>query len=194
MLEILNYINKYASTLISEDDFKVIAPHFIRKKIRKKQYLLQEGEVCKYTAFILKGAMRKYYLDEKGTEHMVDLYVENWWAGDRESFSTAMPSVYNIDAWEDAEVLLLSRESVIKLRSECPSFNEFTLKLDEQNSIATQKRITSSISFSAEKRYADFVERHPYFLQRFPQYIIASYLGVTKDTLSRVRKKFSSRN
>lgn len=194
MLEILNYINKYASTLISEDDFKVIAPHFIRKKKRKKQYLLQEGEVCKYTAFILKGAMRKYYLDEKGTEHMVDLYVENWWAGDRESFSTAMPSVYNIDAWEDAEVLLLSRESVIKLRSECPSFNEFTLKLDEQNSIATQKRITSSISFSAEKRYADFVERHPYFLQRFPQYIIASYLGVTKDTLSRVRKKFSSRN
>jgi len=137
--------------------------------------------------------MRKYYLDENGIEHVVDLYIENWWAGDRESFSMATPSVYNIDVWEDTEVLLLSRESVLKLRSECPSFNELTLKLDEQNSIATQKRITSSISFSAEKRYADFVERHPYFLQRFPQHIIASYLGVTKDTLSRVRKKLTAR-
>lgn len=190
---LLDYINKYASTLISQEDFKVIAPHFIRKKLRKKQYFLQEGEICKHMAFIVNGAMRKYYLDENGIEHVVDLYIENWWAGDRESFAMATPSLYNIDVWEDAELLLLSRESVLKLRSECPSFNEFTLKLDEQNSIATQKRITSSISFSAEKRYADFVERHPYFLQRFPQHIIASYLGVTKDTLSRVRKKIASR-
>jgi len=190
---LLDYINKYASTLISQEDFKVIAPHFIHKKLRKKQYLLQEGEICKHMAFIVNGAMRKYYLDENGIEHVVDLYIENWWAGDRESFSMATPSVYNIDVWEDTEVLLLSRESVLKLRSECPSFNELTLKLDEQNSIATQKRITSSISFSAEKRYADFVERHPYFLQRFPQHIIASYLGVTKDTLSRVRKKLTAR-
>ena len=186
---ILNYINKYASTLISDEDFKDIIPHFIQKKFKKKQYLLQEGEVCKYLAFIVKGAFRKYYLDENGNEHVVDLYIENWWAGDRESFVTSMPSLYNVEAWEDTEVFMLSRESVLTLRSECPWFNEFTLKLDEQNNIATQRRITSSISFSAEKRYADFVKRHPYFLQRFPQHIIASYLGITKDTLSRIRKK-----
>lgn len=189
MHPLITYIKKYTSTLISEEDFTDFVGHFIHKKIRKKQYLLKNGEICKYMAFITKGAMRKYYLDEKGVEHIVDLYIENWWAGDRESFVNATPSVYNIDAWEDCEVFFLSRENTIKLRNECPAFNEFTFRLDERSHIATQKRITSSISFTSEKRYADFVERHPYFVQRFPQHLIASYLGITKDTLSRVRRK-----
>lgn len=189
MHSLFNYINKYASTLISEEDFKVFRGHFIKKKIRKKQCLLEEGEICKYFAFIIKGAMRKYYIDEKGVEHIVNLYIENWWAGDRESFVMFTPSVYNIDAWENCEVLLITRESVLQLTRQFPAFNELLLKLDERNNIATQRRITSSISFTAEKRYADFVDCHPYFVHRFPQHIIASYLGITKDTLSRVRKK-----
>lgn len=186
---LFDYINQYTSTPISEDDFEVFLSHFIQKRIRKKQYLLEEGEICKHMAFVAKGAMRKYCMDEKGVEHIVDLYIENWWAGDRESFVMSTPSIYNIDAWEDCEVFLISRENTLKLCRECPAFNELLLKLDERNNIATQKRITSSISFTAEKRYADFVDCHPYFVQRFPQHIIASYLGVTKDTLSRVRKK-----
>lgn len=189
MQSLFNYINNYASTLISEDDFEIIKSHFIHKNIRKKQYLLEEGDICKYFAFIVKGAMRQYYVDQKGTEHIVNLYVENWWAGDRESFVMLNPTIYNIDAWEDSEVLLITRESSLKLAHEFPAFNELLLKLDERNNIATQKRITSSISFTAEKRYADFINCHPYFLQRFPQHIIASYLGITKDTLSRVRKQ-----
>ncbi|PRD57156.1 Crp/Fnr family transcriptional regulator [Sphingobacterium gobiense] len=189
MHPLFNYINNYISTAISHDDFEFVLSHFIPKKIRKKQYLLQEGELCKHMAFIAKGAMRKYFLDAKGVEHVVDLYVENWWAGDRESFVMYTPSTYNIDAWEDCEVFLISRADVIKLCSECPAFNEFVLKLDERNNIATQKRITSAISLTSQKRYEDFMERHPYFVYRFPQHIIASYLGVTKDTLSRVRKK-----
>ncbi|WP_245586296.1 Crp/Fnr family transcriptional regulator [Olivibacter sitiensis] len=178
---------------MSEEDFEVIQRHFIQKRIRKKQYLLAEGEICKYFAFIVKGAMRKYCIDEKGVEHTVDLYIENWWAGDRESFVMSTPSAYNIDAWEDCEVLLISREDTLKLCQQCPAFNELLLKLDERNNIATQKRITSSISFTAEKRYQRFVQDHPYFVQRFPQHIIASYLGITKDTLSRVRKKALSK-
>lgn len=189
MHPLFDYINNYASTLISEEDFEVIQRHFIKKRIRKKQYLLEEGKIGKYMAFIVKGAMRKYCIDEKGVEHIVDLYIENWWAGDRESFVMSKPSMYNIDAWEDCEVLLISRENTLKLCQQCPAFNELLLKLDERNNIATQKRITSSISFTAEKRYQCFVEDHPYFVQRFPQHIIASYLGITKDTLSRVRKK-----
>ena len=133
--------------------------------------------------------MRQYYRDEKGIEHIVNLYVENWWAGDRESFVMSTPSAYNIEAWEDCEVFTITRDSTLKLANECPAFNELLLKLDERNNIASQKRITSSISSVAEKRYDDFVECHPYFVSRFPQHIIASYLGITKDTLSRVRKK-----
>ncbi|CAM3651669.1 Crp/Fnr family transcriptional regulator [Sphingobacterium prati] len=189
MHPLLQYINSYATTLLTEKDFTYFIGHFIEKKIRKKQYLLQEGDICKYMAFILKGSMRKFYVDEKGLEHNVDLYVENWWAGDRESYALLTPTQFNIDACEDCELLLLSRENNLKLQTECPSFNEFRLKLDELNQIANQKRITSTISNSAEKRYADFIERHPSFVQRFPQHIIASYLGITKDTLSRIRKR-----
>lgn len=193
MHPLFHYINNYATTLLSKDDFEFVLSHFISKKIRRRQYLLQEGEICKYFGFIVKGAMRKYFLDEKGIEHVVDLYVENWWAGDRESFVMYTPSTYNVDAWEDSDLLLISREDILKLRGECPSFNELVLKLDEYNNIAAQKRITSAISLTSEKRYEDFVERHPYFVQRFPQHIIASYLGITKDTLSRVRKKMKKK-
>ena len=187
MHPLFQYINKYA--IISEEDFKDFLSHFTHKKIRKKEYLLEEGEICKHMAFIIKGSMRKYYIDEKGIENIVDLYIENWWAGDRESFVNFTPSVYNIDAWEDCELFLISRENTLKLRDQCRAFNELLLKLDEQNTIATQKRITSTISSTAEKRYADFVEYYPHFIQRFPQHLIASYLGITKDTLSRVRRK-----
>jgi CRP-like cAMP-binding protein len=183
-----NYLNQYASTLISEKDFEIIKSNFIKKRIKKKQYLLQEGEICKHFAFIVKGAMRQYYVDEKGVEHVLNLYVENWWAGDRESFVMFTPSKYNIDAWEDCEVLLITRENTLKLCKQCPAFNELLLKLDERNNIATQKRITSIISSSAKVRYDDFVNCYPEFLQRFPQHLIASYLGITKDTLSRVRR------
>ncbi|MGN6530884.1 MAG: Crp/Fnr family transcriptional regulator [Ginsengibacter sp.] len=189
MRRLFNYINQYASILIPEEGFEDFISHFVQKRVRKKQYLLQEGEICKHMAFIAKGAMRKYYLDESGIERIVDLYIEDWWAGDRESFVTSKPSVYNIDAWEDCELFLLSRDNALKLVDECPAFNEFVRKLDENNNIATQKRITSYISSISEKRYADFVDQHPYFIQRFPQHLIASYLGMTKDTLSRIRKK-----
>jgi len=187
MRALFDYINQY--TTISKEDFLTIKRYFIQEKLKKKQCLLLEGEICKYVAFIVKGAMRQYYVDEKGVEHVINLFIENWWAGDRESFVMATPSIYSIDAWEDCDVLLISRENVLKLRSQFTAFNELLLKLDERNAIATQRRLTYSITFSAELRYKSFVDNYPYFVARFPQHIIASYLGITKDTLSRVRKK-----
>ena len=187
MHPLFHYINRY--TVISEEDFDKIKNYFIEKRLKRKDYFLQQNEVCKYLGFIVKGAMRKFYVDEKGVEHVVNLYVENWWAGDRESFVMLTPSIYNIDAYEDCELLLISREHTLKLRNESHAFNELTIKLDEKNTISTQKRITSSISLTAEKRYEEFADSHPDFIKRFPQHIIASYLGITKDTLSRVRVK-----
>src|SRR5690606_10920114 len=101
MHPLFNYINKYAT--MSEEDFEIFLSHFIEKKITKKTYLLEEGEICKYMAFVIKGSLRKYYLDEKGIESIVDLYIENWWAGDRESFVNLTPSIYNIEALENCE-------------------------------------------------------------------------------------------
>src|SRR6202048_1802445 len=112
---LIKYINSYTSTPLTDSEEELIKNIFVPKKIRKRQYFLQEGEVCKYTAFIVKGAMRQYSVDDKGIEHIVHLFIENWWASDRESFIMLTPSVYNIDAWEDTEALLITRADLLKL-------------------------------------------------------------------------------
>ncbi|NII28473.1 Crp/Fnr family transcriptional regulator [Pseudoflavitalea sp. X16] len=186
---LLKYINNYTSTTLSESESELIKSAFTLKKIKRKQYFLQAGDVCRYFGFILKGAMRQYLVDDKGVEHIVHLSIENWWVGDRESWVMLTPSNYYIDAWEDTELLLITRADTLKLVQQIPAFSELLRLLDERNNIATQRRIASSISYTAEKRYIDFINSHPDFLQRFPQHVIASYLGITKETLSRVRKQ-----
>jgi CRP-like cAMP-binding protein len=187
------YINEHASAPLSESELEFVKSAFIPKKIKKRQFVLQEGDLCKFFAFIAKGAMRQYLIDDKGTEHIVRLGIENWWIGDRESWVLNSPSNYFIDAWEDSEVLLITRTDALRLMHELPAFDEMVRQMDDRNNIATQKRIASNISFTAEKRYLDLADSHPEFLRRFPQHIIASYLGITKDTLSRVRSQLVKR-
>jgi CRP-like cAMP-binding protein len=184
---LIAYIKRYSATPLTEAEIEVIKESFVPKKFRKRQYLLQEGQVCKHGAFIVKGAMRKYSVDDKGVEHIISLYIENWWPFDRESYVMLTPSAVNIDAWEDTEVLLVTQADFVSRLSSIPAINEMTRKMDDNYSIAAQKRVASSISLSAEERYATLIKTYPEFLQRFPQHIIASYLGITKETLSRIR-------
>lgn len=186
---LLKYINSLTSTPLLENEFEQIKAVFKVKQLRKRQYLLQEGEICKHFSFIVKGATRQYLVDQKGVEHIVHLGIENWWVGDRESWVMHSPSAFCIDAWEDTQLLMINRADTLRLAQQSPAFNEMLRVLDERNNIATQKRITSSISYPAEQRYTDLVGRYPEFMERFPQHIIASYLGITKDTLSRIRKQ-----
>ena len=183
---LINYIKQRSTTPLSSPDIEVLKKVFIPKKYRKRQYFLQAGEVCKHTAFVVKGAMRQYSVDEKGAEHIVRLSIENWWVGDRESAFNLTPSIYNIDAWEETDVLLITGADMREIRS-VPAVNEMTLTLDNNHAFALQRRVNASISLSAEQRYADLLKTYPEFLDRFPQHIIASYLGITKETLSRVR-------
>jgi len=164
---LIKYINSYATTPLSESEMELIRNTFIPKKFRKRQYFLQEGEVCKYSAFIVKGAMRQYSVDEKGAEHIIRLSIENWWAVDRESFVMLTPSHYYIDAWEDTDALLITRAEMISLLNPIPALAELTRKLDERNSIANQRRVNASISLSAEKRYEELVDTYPEFLKRY---------------------------
>ena len=189
MKQLFDYINSYSPNGISEKDFEVIKGYFTPKRLRKRQYFLQEGDICKYYGFILSGAMRQYTVDDKGTEYIVQLNIENWWVGDRESYTNATPSKYNIDAWEDTELLLISRPDVLELIDSCPAFAEVVRIMDDRNSIANLKRLTASISSGAEKRYREFADSYPELLERFPQHVIASYLGITKDTLSRIKRQ-----
>jgi CRP-like cAMP-binding protein len=190
--QLFKYFGKYSSTPLTEADTALIREVFVPKKLRKKQFLLQEGEVCKYLAFIVKGAMRQYTVDDKGFEHTIKLSIENWWVGDRESFTLLTPSIYNIEAWEDTELLTSTKADSTKL-FHIPAAIETFKRVDENHAIAMQKRVNASITMTAEQRYAELVNLYPQFLQRFPQHIIASYLGVTKETLSRVRHKALSK-
>ena len=183
---LLQYIKSYSSIPLAENEIELIRESFIPKKLRKRQYFLQEGQVCQYMAFIVKGAMRQYSVDDKGVEHIVRLSIENWWAGDRESFTMLTPSIYNIDAWEESEVLMITNASMNNLRS-IPTISEMTRKLDDKHAFTYQKRVNAAISLSSEQRYEELTKTYPEFLQRFPQHLIASYLGITKETLSRIR-------
>jgi CRP-like cAMP-binding protein len=190
---LITYFNSYATTPLRESDIDLITSIFTPKKFRKRQYFLQEGEVCKHTAFIVKGAMRQYLIDDKGEEHIIQLFIENWWASDRESQVNETPSKYFIDAWEDTETLLVLRKSVLSLLDQIPSLFEWIRKMDEKNAVANQKRLNAAISLSAEERYHELEKTYPEFLQRFPQHIIASYLGFNRETLSRIRRRGAKR-
>jgi CRP-like cAMP-binding protein len=189
---LITFINAHAVTPLTDKDIGIINEVFILKKLRKRQCLLQEGEICKNLGFILKGAVRQYAVDEKGAENTVSLAIENWWTGDRDSFFREQPSIYNIDAWEETELLLFHKDNLDRLLT-IPAFVEMRIKLDENYSIASQKRLLSYISMTAEKRYENLLKSYPQFIERFPLHIIASYLGITKETLSRIRRQTSKR-
>ncbi len=184
-----SYVNHHSKYPLTKDEEALITAAFQLKKLRKKQYFLQEGDVCRHTGFVVKGALRQFSVDDKGNEHIVNLFIENYWAADRESMIMLTPSRYNIDAWEDAELLLITRADMLDLMEKIPALVEMIRLMDERNAIATQRRVNSTISNTAEKRYEEFAGNHPQFIHRFPQHVIASYLGITKETLSRIRKQ-----
>jgi CRP-like cAMP-binding protein len=186
---LIKYFNSYTTTPLANDEIEVIQSFFTPKKFRKRQYLLQEGEVARYLAFIVKGAMRQYSVDDKGEEHIIRLYIENWWANDRESLMKQTPSIYFIDAWEDTEGLLVTKAALLDLIDRIPALSECFRTLDANFAIASQRRLNAAISLSSEERYHDLEKTYPEFLQRFPQHIIASYLGINRETLSRIRSR-----
>lgn len=186
---LFKYIEIHSQTQLNKSEIEVIRNAFVLKKLRKRQYLLQEGEICKYFSFIVKGAMRQYSVDDRGVEHIVQLSVENWWIGDRESFIMLTPSTYNVDAWEDTELLVTTRSGQLALLEKIPAISSMILKMDERHFITSQYRLNAVISQTADKRYEDFTIHYPELIQRFPQHLIASYLGITKSSLSRIRNQ-----
>jgi len=174
---------------VTEQDKEAIKLFFTYKKLRKRQYLLQEGDVCKYMAFVAKGLLRTYNVDEKGNEHMSIFGWEGWWLSDFSSFLTGETAVFNIDAIEESELLLISRTEYEKLTIAVPVMDRYFRILYQNSLVTKERRLMSSITHTAEEKYKSLLESSPKIGERIPQHLIASYLGIAPETLSRIRKK-----
>lgn len=187
----IDYLRRHFE--LSEQDAELFRSVSRTKKLRRKQYLVQEGDVWRYNAFVLKGLLRTYSVDDKGQEHYIQFSPEDWWAGDRESYVYETPAKYNVDAYEDSEVLLISKPDMEMLHANVPAFNHFMRNLLERSFIALRNRVQSNISFTAEEKYRDFLRIYPDLANRLPQHMIAAYIGITAETLSRVRHHISKK-
>ncbi|RYZ56234.1 MAG: Crp/Fnr family transcriptional regulator [Chitinophagaceae bacterium] len=186
------YQNITDKIALTEEEFAYCKTLFQPRKLRRKQYLLQEGDVCRYQAFVEKGMLRSFTISEKGTEHILQFASEDWWIADLSSYLTDEPSRFNIEAMEACEVLLLDRPSWDTLLQRMPRFEHYFRVLIQNNLIATQKRLLQSLSETAEEKYNRFLHTYPACMQRVPQHMIASYIGVSRETLSRLRKNLPS--
>jgi CRP-like cAMP-binding protein len=177
---------------LAEEEKELCKSFFTPKKLRKRQYILQEGDVCKYISFVEKGILRSYTIDEKGNEHIMQFAFEGWWIADQFSFLTGEPAIYTIDALEDSELLLLSKQAEEQLLKHIPKFERYFRILLQNSLIATQRRLISSLSQTAEERYNQLLQTCPTIPQRVPQHMMASFLGITPETLSRIRKQLAT--
>jgi CRP-like cAMP-binding protein len=179
---------------INGEEFEIIKPFFIPKKIRKRQYVLNAGDVCQYITFVESGLLRSFTVDDDGNEHVVQFAIEGWWISDMGSFVSGKDALYNIEALEDSELLHLTKQSMEEVLDKLPIMERFFRILMQNNIVALQRRVVAYMSLSAEEKYLKLLEVAPDIMTRASQQHIASYLSITPETLSRVRKKVSERD
>ena len=164
------------------------------KSLANGEFLLREGDVCKYESFVVKGCLKTYYLDEMGIEHIIDFSIEEWWADDLYSLLTQTPSRSNIKAIENTDVLQIGKTDLELLYQKIPKFERFFRILFQNAYITQREQINLALSASAQERYLLFIKKKPYAEKRFSQKDIASYLGVTPQFLSTLKKKLGRVN
>ncbi|MFS4469986.1 Crp/Fnr family transcriptional regulator [Chryseobacterium sp. T20] len=182
---ISQYIN------LSEEDFQQFLKPFEFKAFKKKEIVLKEGECCLFEGFVLNGCFKVYYLNENGFEQTLYFAVEGWWITDIDSLINAVPSILNIEALEDSEVLMISKKDKEHLYETMPQIEKLFRIMNQKSSVALQRRILSLTGKTADKRYLEFLEKYPGLEQKITQQQVAAYLGITHEFLSKIRKKIS---
>lgn len=183
--EIDQFVARYIH--LSEEELAFFHSLLKHKKVKKKNFLLQEGEICDFEAFILKGCIRSYYLDKEGVETILLFAVEEWWVSDLTSFSEQKPSNLFIETVEDSELLSIDYKNKTLLFEKIPAFERMFRLLVQRSLSVLQQRFYASVSQTAEERYLHFMEKYPHIAQRVPQHQIARYIGVSPEFLSKVR-------
>ena len=180
-----NYLSGYG--IFNYDELDLIRSVSKCKRLGKKDYLVQEGNICRYNTFVCKGCLRSYRIEKDATEYILNFAIERCWINEQFSFNTNVPTLMIIDALEDSEVLQWSNENFSMLQASIPAFNLFYRKHLEKVLDETQRRIISILSNNAQDKYEDFINTFPELHNRIPLHMIASYLGMSRETLSRVR-------
>ena len=184
---LLDYFHKIIPLNVEESGF--VIDLFKPRLYRKRQYILQEGDVCNQFNFVVRGCLRMYKIDDRGTMHILQFSAENWWMIDIGSFHGRKPSELNIDALEDTMVLQISYDNLLTLYANSPKFDRIFRVLIENSFVSLQKRLLQTISSTAEDRYLSFLQTYSHLTNRLPQTQIASFLGITPEFLSRLRNK-----
>tara|TARA_R110002051_G_scaffold314666_1_gene392009 strand:+ start:72378 stop:72953 length:576 start_codon:yes stop_codon:yes gene_type:complete len=191
MLEIFkNHINKFIQ--VSDDEFEEIIKSFDTKEVAKKENLIEEGQICKHHYFVLSGLLRKFFINEKGLEQTTEFAIETWWLTDNFAYENQVHTEFYIQAVEKSKILYITQEKQEKLLKEFPIMERYFRFVYQRAYAAAQKRFQFLFSFSKEEFYLQAVKNHPGFIQRVPQYLIASYLGFTPEYLSEIRKRLLS--
>jgi CRP-like cAMP-binding protein len=178
---------------LTNEELETLKSLFTYKKLRKHQYILQQGEVATHDNFIISGLARTYRVDEKGHEHILRFTPEEWWTGDLASFLTGTPSSYNVDCLEDTEILRITFKDLETLFDNVPKMNKYFRLLYQKSIVSYNIRLSSSLTKSASERYEEFLKQYPAIHQRVPNHQIASYLGITPQSLSRIRNQAISK-
>lgn len=181
------HIREYVD--ISDEKLEKYCSAFTLRKIKKKEFLLTEGSVCEFEGFIVKGCFKVFHTDRNADEQILYFGIENWWISDIDSFVNRIPSKLTIQALEDSEILLISKENKEKLYQEMPEVEKLMRLKFQRSIIALQRRILDNLSKSSEERYIEFLQDYPQTAHRLTNIQIAAYLGVTPESLSRVRRK-----
>lgn len=186
---ILEYIDHYIT--LTDKEIEIMRSLTRIKSVRKGQFVAEQGEICRYENFVVKGCLRCYHVDEAGKEHVVQFAVEEWWISDLHSFLTQSPAHFNVDAIEPSVLVQFGYHELQELYQQVPKFERFFRLIIQNAFIASQKRVISTFSQDAENRYLEFRNRYPDIESRVPQYMIASYLGISPEFLSKIRQRLA---
>ncbi|WP_454046183.1 Crp/Fnr family transcriptional regulator [Chryseobacterium sp. Marseille-Q8038] len=186
---IFDFFESYIRTydLFSDEEIATIKSLAIPKRLKKRQFLLRQGSICRYHTFVCSGCFRSYRIDGAGYEHIISLSPATVWLSDPVSLLSSSPSNEFIDALEDSTIIQLSIHSFKTLLEDIPNFNILVTKIIRDDYYISRDRIYMMLSLQAEERYREFIRNFPKLHQRIPIYMIASYLGVSRETLTRVR-------
>lgn len=177
---------------LDEDEKSFLEETFVERHVKRRQFILQQGDVCTHNTFVVEGCFRMYLVDPNAKEHNLQFAIENWWVGDIGSFHSEEPSKLYIEAMESAVILQIKKEDQLKLFVKYPKFNRIFRVFTENALVSAQRRILQNISSTAEERYTDFIHRYPDLFNRISNVQIASYLGVTPEFLSTIRKRMAN--